>query len=209
MEREEYIQTETGKRMLRAVTTIDADEYQLSIFNANGLIMEEVHQAANKINAETLVNNATWSLPYWESLFRIKPSDNQTMVQRRRAVILKMNEYYPVTKQRMEYIIDTFTENGGTTIDDERGDYTFEVILKNSGAIDLIEMIAAVEESKPAHLDYKLVQENDDSMFFGLISLSGDETTIYPWQPSELNLNTRINVGAASQSHETLAVYPQ
>lgn len=209
MDREEYIQTETGKRMLRAVTPIDNDEYQLSIINANGLIMEEVHQAANKITTETLINNATWSLHYWEALFRIKSTDNQTIEQRRRAVVIKMNEYYPVTRKRMESIIDTFTDNGGTVIYDKRGDYIFEVILKNSGVVDLIEMTAAIEEAKPAHLDYKLTQENDSSMFFGLVSLSGDETTIYPWQPSELSLETKINMGATSQSHETLAVYPQ
>lgn len=152
MERETYIQTETGKRMLRAVTPNYTDEYQLSIFNANGLVMEEVSGAANKINMEVLINNATWSLPYWESLFRIKSKDNQTIEQRRRAVILKMNEYFPVTRRRMETIVDTFTENGGTVINDKRGDYTFEIILRNSGAIDFINMVAAVEETKPAHL---------------------------------------------------------
>lgn len=152
MQRETRIQTETGKRMLRAVTPIYTDEYQLSIFNANGLIMEELQGITNKIGLEVLINNATWSLPYWESLFRIKPTDNQTIEQRRHAVILRMNEYFPVTRRRMESIVDTFTENGGTVINDKRGDYSFEIILRNSGAIDFINMVAAVEETKPAHL---------------------------------------------------------
>lgn len=209
MQREEYIQTETGKRMLRAVTPIYTDNYQLSVFNANGLIMENVLAAMSKISKEVLVNNATWSLPYWESLFKVKSTDNQTIEQRRRAVILRMNEYFPVTRRRMESIVDTYTEYGRTSIDDKRGDYIFEIILKNSGEIDFVAMIAAIEETKPAHLDYELVQENDSSMFFGSASLSGDETTIYPWQPSELILKAKINLSAASQSHETLAVYPQ
>jgi len=209
VEREEYIQTETGKRMLRAVNPIYTDEYQLSIFNANGLVMEEVHQAANKIATETLINNATWSLPYWESLFQIKPRDNQTIGQRRRAVILRMNEYFPVTRQRMESIIDGFTENDGTSIDDERGDYIFDVTLKKSGAIDLVAMIDAIEESKPAHLDYELYQENDSSMSFGTALLSGDETTIYPWSPTELTSRVEVNLGSYTQSIETYTVYPE
>lgn len=209
MQREAHIQTETGKRMLRAVTPIYTDEYQLSIFNANGLVMEELQGITNKIGMEVLINNATWSLPYWESLFRIKPTDNQTIEQRRRAVILRMNEYFPVTRRRMESIVDTFTENGGTVINDKRGDYTFEIILRNSGAIDFIDMVAAVEETKPAHLGYELTQENNSFMFFSSSLLSGDETTVYPWSPTEVVLSAKINLGTASQSYERLAVYPQ
>lgn len=175
MRNEEYIQTETGKRMLRAVTPIDNDEYRLSIFNANGFIMEEVHQAASKITTETLINNATWSLSYWESLFRIKPRDDQTVEQRRRAVILKMNEYYPVTRRRMETIVDTLTENGGTVIDDERGDYILEIILDGAGAFEFSEIKAAIEEVKPAHLAYEIVAE----ILMGLIRIA-DDSYSYP-----------------------------
>lgn len=210
MDPEDIVKTDTGMRMLRAVTPIyDDDEYQLSIFNANGLIMEQVLQAVEELRNGVFIGNATWSLVYWEQLFQINPTDNQTIEQRRRNIILKMNEYFPVTRRRMESIVDTFTENGGVAIDDERGDYIFEISLKNSGAVDLIEMTAAIEETKPAHLDYKIIQENDSSTFFGLASLLGDETTIYPWRPTELKIDTKINISAASQSHETLAVYPQ
>lgn len=210
MDPESIVKTDTGMRMLKSVTPIyDDDEYQLSIFNANGLIMNQVQQAAEELKSGVFIQNSTWSLVYWEQLFRIKSTDNQTIEQRRRNVILKMNEYFPVTRHRMESIIDTFTEYGRTSIDDERGDYIFEISLKNSGAVDLIEMTAAIEGTKPAHLDYKIIQENNSSTFVGLASLLGDETTIYPWQPSEIKLDTKINVSAASLSHETLAVYPQ
>ena len=209
MDREDYIQTETGKRMLRAVTPIYTDEYQLAVFNANGLIMEEVQGIANKLSMEVLINNATWSLPYWESLFRIKPRDNQTIRQRRRAVVLRMNEYFPVTRRRMESIVDTFTENGGTVINDKRGDYIFDVILKNSGAIDFLAMIAAIEEAKPAHLDYEITQENHSSMFFASAFLSGEEITVYPWSQKNLETKGTYTLGSASQSIETITIYPQ
>lgn len=210
MQREAHIQTETGKRMLRAVTPIYTDEYQLSVFNANGLMMEEVQGFANKLSMEVIINNATWSLPYWESLFRIKPKDNQTIGERRRAVILRMNEYFPVTRRRMESIVDTFTENGGTAINDRRGDYIFEVILKNSGSIDLIEMIAAIEDTKPAHLDYHITQEsNENHIYVSALALSGEQVTIYPWAPEEIQLETRVDFGGGSLSYEELTIYPK
>lgn len=181
MESESYIETPTGKRMLRAVTPIYRDEYQLSIFNANGLIMQEVHNAADKLTLEVLINSSTWSLPYWEELFRIKPGDNQTIERRRRAVILKMNEYFPVTKRRMESIVETFTENGGVLIDDERGDYIFEILFKNSGVIDFNGVIEAIEEAKPAHLDYKFHIEHAHNWYIGGVVLGAEMTVLYPY----------------------------
>ncbi|KYG90343.1 hypothetical protein A0U40_18440, partial [[Bacillus] sp. KCTC 13219] len=168
MQPEDIIKNETGMRMYNSVTPgiYNKDEMQLSIFNANGLIMDEVLQTALKMHIELLINNATWSLPYWEQMFRLKPMDNQTLDQRRRAVILKMNEYFPVTRRRMESIIDAFTQLGGTEIDDKRGDYIFQVVLKNSGEIDLNGMINAIEETKPAHLDYRLKQESSDNYVY-------------------------------------------
>lgn len=156
MKVEDIIKTETGMRMYKAVTPgiYNQDPLQLSIFNANGIIMDEVLQRALKMHFDLMIQNATWSLPYWEQLFRITPQDNQTIEQRRRAVILKMNEYSPVTRKRMEAIVDAFTQNGGTEIDDKQGDYIFKIIFRDPGEIKTAEMISAIEEAKPAHLDY-------------------------------------------------------
>lgn len=204
MDPESYIATPVGKRMFRAVNHIDRDEYQLSIFNANGLIMQEAHDAASKLNTEVLINNATWSLPYWEELFRIKVSDNQTYENRRRAVILKMNEYFPVTRRRMESIIETFTESGNVSIDDERGDYIFEIFLNSPGAIDFIGMSAAIEETKPAHLDYKFHIKNTDSWFAGAAMTGYEHTTIYPYVESEKNSEGVAFVGGIMYETENI-----
>lgn len=190
MEPESYIETPVGRRMLQAVTPdIYRDEYELSIFNANGLIMQEVHDAASKLTAEVLINNATWSLPYWEELFQIKSGDNQAIEHRRRAVILKMNEYFPVTRQRMKAIVETFTESGGVSIDDERGDYIFEVLFRNSGKVDFNGAIEAIEETKPAHFDYTFHAEHDRDWYVGGAMLGAETTILYPFVDADKDIS--------------------
>lgn len=183
--------------MLRAVTPIYNDEYQLSIFNANGMIMEEVLQFINKVGTETRINNATWSLPYWESIFRIKPTDTQTIEQRRRNVILKMNEYFPVTKNRMETIINTFVENQNASVIDVPEEYAFIIrIPHTSGSIDS-GLFTAVEEVKPAHLQslYRYV--------FEVPSITvGARQHVYPvsYPKTNQSITTDNGVGVNSES---------
>lgn len=198
------ISTETGKRMLQSVTPFYHDEYQLSIFDANGAVMEEVLTAVHKLKNEVLIESATWALPYWESLFLINPTDNQTIEQRRRIVILKMNEYFPVTRQRMESIIETFIESGSVSIDDERGDYIFEIFLKSPGSIDFIGMLTAIEETKPAHLGYKFHIENTNAWFVGGAMMGYEHTTIYPYIEPEKDSEGAAFVGGVMYETENI-----
>lgn len=181
MKAEDIVKTETGMRMYKAVTPgiYNQDPLQLSIFNANGLIMDEVLQRALKMHIDLMIQNATWSLPYWEQLFRIIPQDNQTIEQRRCAVILKMNEFFPITKRRMEHIIDIYTENKGVNIDDKQGDYIFRINFTNPGRIQVDEMIKAIEEAKPAHLAYLFVVLVGESTIY-LIDNSYHYPVIFP-----------------------------
>lgn len=168
MRPEDIIKTEAGMRMYNAVTPgiYNQDPLQLSIFNANGLIMDEVYQRALRLHADMMIQNATWSLTYWEQLFRIVPKDNQSFEQRRRAVTMKMNEFFPVTRRRMEHIVDIYTENKGVSIDDKQGDYVFRINFTNPGRIQVDEMVKAIEEAKPAHLAY-------------LFTVLASESTVY------------------------------
>lgn len=212
MRPEDIIKTETGIRMYNAVTPgiYNQDLLQLSIFNANGVMMDEVYQRALKLHIEVLIQNATWSLPYWEQLFGINPKDSQTIEERRRAIIVRMNEYSPITRRRMESIIDVFTQNKGTKIDDKKGDYIFRVTLNNPGEIDFPAMIEAIEETKPAHLDYQITYKSEPSyMYVGTTEFSGEEVTIYPWTPEEITMETSVPMRGANQSFEQLTIYPR
>lgn len=191
MRPEDVVTTDTGMRMLRAVTPIyNDDEYQLSIFNANGLMMHQVLDAVEELKSGMFIQNATWSLPYWEQLFRIKTTDNQTIEQRRRNITLKMNEYFPVTRRRMEFIVDSFTEYGGVSIDDNRGDYSFKILFLNSGEVDFDAMKRTVEEIKPAHLKaYYLLKDTLEiyyKLFHEISSRVKVRTSSNPWSQAGL-----------------------
>lgn len=200
------VSTDTGRRMLRAVTNFYEDPYQLAIFDATGVVMEEVLDAVHKIKTETLINNAAWSLPYWEDLFQLKASDEQTLEQRRRNVILKMNEYFPVTRQRMEAIVEAFMDGGEVKIDDERGDYIFEILLDGPDYVDLEGMIRAVEETKPAHLGYKFGVNNYSGLFVGGFVIGNEHVISYPYIEEVPDIESVWSAGGTIYESEKVEV---
>ncbi|KYG90319.1 hypothetical protein A0U40_18670 [[Bacillus] sp. KCTC 13219] len=71
-------------------------------------------------------------------------------------------------------------------------------------------MINAIEETKPAHLDYRLKQESSDNyVYVGAAAVSGEGITIYPWTPKEIELRTTTTLAGTTQSHEILTIYPK
>ncbi|KYG90040.1 hypothetical protein A0U40_18680 [[Bacillus] sp. KCTC 13219] len=71
-------------------------------------------------------------------------------------------------------------------------------------------MINAIEETKPAHLDYRLKQESSDNyVYVGTAAISGEQITIYPWTPKEIEIQTTYLFSGTTQSHEELTIYPK
>ncbi len=146
------ITTETGIEMLRSVTPIyNEDDLALAIFEANGRVMEEIGVVIEGLKYELHPQNATWTLPYWEQMLKIKHKKKLTTAERVQVVLFELNKYFAVTKSQMEIIVNAFVEHKDAFIEDIDGEYAFQIIIPvnnkvGSGLRD------AVEETKPAHL---------------------------------------------------------
>lgn len=207
---DKIIQTETGKEMYSMVLPFyNEDEYQLHIYNTIGILMENVRESVKELDSGLDILNATWSIPYYEEWYGITPLDNQTIEERRRNIILKMNEYYPVTRRRMESIVDAYVDGGGTKIDDQRGDYIFEIQIPADRYADTKSIIKAVEETKPAHLDYKFRMTQQSNVYIASAQLSYEHVTLLPKNDEEKQVEQVVYLPTATKMTENTILVPE
>lgn len=147
------ITTPTGIRMLQSVSpgVYNGDDYVLSIFEANGKIMEEISQVIEQLKYEIYPQNATWTLSYWEDMLGIKYQKLPTDTERVQRVLFELNKYFTVTKYRLENIVNTFIDKKNAIIEDVDGEYAFTIVVPVESRVSP-GLREAVEEVKPAHL---------------------------------------------------------
>ncbi|MCL1701634.1 putative phage tail protein [Lysinibacillus sp. Bpr_S20] len=202
--------SETTKKMLKDVTPIYSNDiYSLSIFEANGFIMEAISKFTNDLTSELFPQNATWSLIYWEEFLGIKDIERKNQVERIQKVLYELNKYFTVTLKRMETVVNTFVENKNAKVLDVDNEYRFIILLPQSNNKISPGLFEAVEEIKPAHLMASYRLEANAKEYVSSACLSGGTITIYPYYPTNSNMQTKMIFGAITQSAQSIEIYPK
>lgn len=151
----EKITTITGKEMLESVTPIyNEDDYALSIFEANGRIMDGIRVVIEQTRDQIFPQRATWTLGYWEEMLGIKTKKNLTDLERVQKVLFELNKYFPITRNRMEQIVNVHIQNKDARVIEDRGEYSFTIQIPSENLVITADIHKDVEEAKPAHLAY-------------------------------------------------------
>lgn len=202
--------SETTNKMLKDVTPIYSNDiYSLSIFEANGSIMETISEFTNDLTSELFAQNATWSLIYWEEFLGIKDIVPKNHVERIQRVIYELNKYFTVTLKRMETVVNTFVENKNAKVIDVDNEYRFIIVLPQSNSKISPGLFEAVEEIKPAHLLASYQLETNAKEYLTSAYLSGGTTTIYPYYPKNSYMQTKMIFAAITQSAQSIEIYPK
>lgn len=189
------ITTITGKEMLASVTPIyNDDEYALSIFEANGKIMEEMRVVVKEVRNQMYPHKATWSFEYWEDALGLSNEDNLNDEQRRNRIITKIRTYFPMTPYRMEQIASS-AAGVPVKIVDFVSPYIFEIILGIGDSVNIGELIYQVNETKPAHLDFIITQQYKNKVYLSSAMLTGEEITVYPWSEKSIETVAKVKQG--------------
>ena len=106
------------------------------------------------------IQTATWGLALWEDLVGIVPAEGATLEDRRKAVTTKLLGSGTCNAQMISDIARALTGCDAVVIE-QTGEYTFTLgfVGDEPGFIDfdLDTIIAAVEEVKPAHLQFVIL----------------------------------------------------
>ena len=203
-----------GKRFLEYISPIyEQSIIMQAIMEAIGAEWDDVDRLTDEVFAQLFPQTATWGIMYWEWLLGIPPNDSLSIEQRRARVLTRMQTRWSMTKERMEQLIRTFSQDKQAFIREFFDQYRFEVLFSLTQSVDLGTVYEVIEEAKPAHLSYSLavgLRQGEKRVFISSALLAGEEITVYPWTVSELTSRGEIFIAAGYNTGvDNMTVYPK
>jgi len=203
-----------GKRFLEYISPIyEQSIIMQAIMEAIGAEWDDVDRLTDDVFAQLFPQTATWGIVYWERLVGIPRNDSLSIEQRRVRVLTRMQTRWPMTKERMEQLVRTFSKDKQAFIREFFDQYRFEVLFSLTQSVDLGTVYEVIEEAKPAHLGYSLVarlRQGEKRVFISSTLLAGEEITVYPWTVSELTSRGEIFIAAGYNTGvDNMTVYPK
>lgn len=148
--------SETAQEIIDWVSPIYGDSYVgLWIYQAIGIVMDDINRIANQLRYETTPCTADLLLDYWERQYGLPEDPSLTKEQRRERIITKKLNRGPCNPARLEAAVSAAL--GGVEVDIE------ENVAKNTFLVNIRELVpslvpavAVLERMKPAHLIYQI-----------------------------------------------------
>jgi len=203
-----------GKKFLGYISPIyEQSVIMQAVMEAIGAEWDEAEKLTDEILTQLFPQTATWGIVYWEWLLGIPPNDSIPIEQRRTRVLTRMQTRWPMTKEQMEQLVRTFSQDKQAFIREFFDQYRFEVLFNLTQSVDLGTVYEVIEEAKPAHLGYSLVaglRQGGKRVFIGSALLAGEEITVYPWTVRELTSRGEIFIAAGYNTGvDNITVYPK
>lgn len=203
-----------GKRFLEYISPIyEQSIIMQAILEAIGAEWDEAEKLADEVLAQLFPQTATWGIVYWERLVGIPRNDSLSIEQRRARVLTRMQTRWPMTKERMEQLVRTFSKDKQAFIREFFDQYRFEVLFSLTQSVDLGIVYEVIEEAKPVHLGYSLVarlRQGEKRVFISSTLLASEEITVYPWPVRELTSRGEIFIAAGYNTGvDNMTVYPK
>lgn len=152
---EQILTSESGKRMLGYVSPVyDKSRIMLAIFEAIGREIDSLDASITDIRDQFFPQTSTWGLKYWEQQLGLPVNETLPLEIRRANVISRLATKYPMTRNRMERIINGYVPSQTAKVVEYFSEYSFAAILPVDEEINYIEMGKAVYDAKPAHLRF-------------------------------------------------------
>lgn len=100
------------------------------------------------------VNTATWGLDRWEELVVLPTDKDKDIVQRRVAVLNKLQPVPSVTEKLLKEIVNTYIANRSGSVKSIPEDYAVEIGYDGGQVTDFHALVDAVRTYIPAHLGF-------------------------------------------------------
>ncbi|MBU5306470.1 YmfQ family protein [Clostridioides mangenotii] len=162
---------------------------------------------------QLFVDTATWGLDYWEDILSIKTDTRISYEVRRSNIKAKMRGRGTTTSGVLKNICEAYIKNDAI-VRQHPNEFIImlDLIVNNTDYNTLLELDKFIEKIKPCHLKHRfnMILQSEDNSYIAIICNSGDDTTIYPWFPSDIELSTDIKIGVSNNiSVDNTTIYPR
>lgn len=173
---------------------------------------EKVDKRVDKLhNNSFLVSLEFDGIERWERIYNLDSSGSYEM--RRNAIVAYSQGRGKLSSTKIKNMAYSYgAERVEVSFNKEKNTLEVEIIFLNGVHLEFNSFLEILEELKPARLmiNYKTVLERGSSFYIGIASLSGEEITVYPYSPK--NIESKGNVYIATGSNtglENVTVYPR
>ncbi|WP_142976010.1 YmfQ family protein [Clostridium botulinum] len=203
-----------GKEMIKQITPMYQDsKIEKAIYQAIGNEFDNAEYLINELLLQLFPQTATWGLVLWEQRVGLNTNLSETLEQRRRKVITKLQTRYPITPLAMANILKSYT-GADINIVENVSPYTFKIKLtgKEGFPSSLNNLYKKGKKIKPSHLsvEYDLISITQSKIFLGTCMTLGEEITVYPWSPQNIQSIGSVNLALGNNTGtEEITVYPK
>lgn len=156
------------------------------------------------------IETVSWGLSSWEEVYESQPPHGAAAEFRRTLVKAKMLGRQPVTKARLEQIINAFTKGHDAYVEEDVAPGCFQIHFP-SVILWQEQMGAMLDATVPAHLTYNLHFEKDNAdatLHYAAAPTLHATYKIRPAEITDATAEARQYIGAAVSKHTAYEVYP-
>ena len=156
------------------------------------------------------IETVSWGLSSWEEVYESNPPHGADTEFRRTLVKAKMLGRQPVTKARLEQLINAFTKGHDAYVEEDVAPGCFQIHFP-SVILWQEQMEEMLDATVPAHLTYDLHFEKDNADATIHYAAAPTLHATYEIRPAEITDATaeaRQYIGAAVSTHTVYEVYP-
>ena len=181
------------------------------ILNSEQMEFDRLGLNIEELERQFFIDTATWGLAIYEKELKLPIRPKKTLEERRSLIKSKMRGMGKVDLAMIKSIIEAYTRSTADIIFDGR----INIKFTNEGTITLniSDMFNAIEEIKPAHLDYEFTlnyKQKLSEIYIASTLVAGEEITVYPYSPKELLSKGNIYIAAGSNTGlEKVIIYPR
>lgn len=147
----------------------------------------------------------------WEKIYGIEPYGGYET--RRNAIIAYSQGRGKLSSTKIKNMAYSYgAECVEVSYNKEKSMLEVEIIFSTGVHLEFNSFLEMLEELKPARLmiNYKTVLERASTFYIGMITLSGEEITVYPYSPKSIESKGSIYIATGSNTGlENVTVYPR
>lgn len=185
-----------------------------SIYEGQQVEIDKLSSDIDDLKQQCFIMTATWGILLWETFVDIPIDNSKTIEERRSRVLAKLRGEGTSTVEVIKHVAQSFVQDGQVDVIEHNSEYYFEIALKSNAGFpyELTGLYDSIGEIKPAHLGdiYKLVAVTQSNIYFGLVSISGETITNYPFDPADVESKLDVYVPFSQDlGSEIITNYPK
>lgn len=184
------------------------------IMNAEDIEFDSIESMQLKILKENFIDTATdYGISKRESLYKIKPDKkNESLDFRKLRLKNRKMDKMPITHRALEQKLETLFGEDNYRVEVQNDDYLVKVFINTFDWNAFNEITDNFRNIIPCNMILKssLVQKIKSNIYFGACTTIGEELTVYPWSPKNIESKGTVKFALGSNTGvENITIYPK